>query len=315
MGLSAKDILGASVGLIGAGVGAASNASTNAANKQLAEQANQWNVDMWKRQADYNTPSAQLARLRAGGINPALFYAGGNADPGNVQAAAPSANLANQMAYDGYNPAFQSVASNLLQQKSLQLESARVDNDTQRVTLESVRNDLLVKQFDQHLTEWKDQHIINEQQLTNMKTANENLAMATKQVALAMEGMSQEQKIRAIDLAYEEALKKGELQRMADEHNVSLAEVKEIYANISNAYKQGKLLDQSFQLGGIEYQIKTSEANVASIDAQLREENKNWDKWVGRFEDATGLVGDCVGIIGSSIKNIFRSGGSKPKKK
>lgn len=40
----------------------------------LAQQANQNEIDMWKMQQEYNTPAAQMERLKAAGLNPNLAY-------------------------------------------------------------------------------------------------------------------------------------------------------------------------------------------------------------------------------------------------
>lgn len=83
---------------IGAAIGAlASNANTNsaiAANKQeqqanreynlnLARMQNQWTIDQWYREAQYNSPAAYRARLQDAGMNPDLAY-------GNVNGVAPA---------------------------------------------------------------------------------------------------------------------------------------------------------------------------------------------------------------------------------
>lgn len=67
-------------------VGAGSNRSTNAVNRGIAGEQNQAAIDLWREQSRYNTPSAQVARLRAAGLNPALMY-GSMSDAGNADAA------------------------------------------------------------------------------------------------------------------------------------------------------------------------------------------------------------------------------------
>lgn len=47
-------------------------------NKKLAEQQNEYNINMWKMQAQYNSPQAQMERFRAAGLNPNLIYGQGN---------------------------------------------------------------------------------------------------------------------------------------------------------------------------------------------------------------------------------------------
>lgn len=67
---------------------------TNALNKDLAYQQNEWNLQQWNRQNAYNDPSAQMARFRAAGINP--YFALGNITSGNAEGTLSSADLANQ---------------------------------------------------------------------------------------------------------------------------------------------------------------------------------------------------------------------------
>ncbi|QRV61748.1 DNA pilot protein [Microvirus sp.] len=47
-------------------------------NKKLAEKQNEYNLNMWKMQAEYNSPQAQMERYRAAGLNPNLIYGQGN---------------------------------------------------------------------------------------------------------------------------------------------------------------------------------------------------------------------------------------------
>lgn len=67
---------------------------TNALNKELAYQQNEWNLQQWNRQNEYNSPLAQMQRYRDAGINP--FFAAGNITGGNAEGTLSSADLANQ---------------------------------------------------------------------------------------------------------------------------------------------------------------------------------------------------------------------------
>lgn len=63
-------------------------------NTRLAAQQNQYNIDMWKMQNDYNSPAAQMRRFEEAGLNPALMVgqiSSGNAShaPEQVTPAAP----------------------------------------------------------------------------------------------------------------------------------------------------------------------------------------------------------------------------------
>lgn len=63
------------------------NEKARAFNKAMAEQANQWSIDQWNRENQYNSPEAMRQRLRDAGVNADLFY-GGNAS--NTASASPS---------------------------------------------------------------------------------------------------------------------------------------------------------------------------------------------------------------------------------
>lgn len=65
----------------------AENERARAFNKAMAEQANQWSIEQWNRENQYNSPIAMRQRLRDAGVNADLFY-GGNAQ--NTASASPS---------------------------------------------------------------------------------------------------------------------------------------------------------------------------------------------------------------------------------
>lgn len=64
------------------------NAANRRYNLMLAEKQNQWNLQQWQRNNDYNTPSAVMSRLREAGVNPHMYYSKGNA-MGGVSTASP----------------------------------------------------------------------------------------------------------------------------------------------------------------------------------------------------------------------------------
>lgn len=72
------DAVGGVFGLIG-------QAINYSANKKLQEQQNQFNLDMWNKQNEYNSPKAQMQRFQEAGLNPNLIY--GQGTSGNAQSA------------------------------------------------------------------------------------------------------------------------------------------------------------------------------------------------------------------------------------
>ena len=65
-------------GAIGAGIGMIGSAISQRQNykysKKLMELQYQQNLDLWNKQNEYNTPTAQMQRLQAAGLNPNLVY-------------------------------------------------------------------------------------------------------------------------------------------------------------------------------------------------------------------------------------------------
>lgn len=57
-------------------------------NLNLAKLQNQWNIDQWNRENEYNTPAAMMKRLREGKLNPDLMYQNGTT--GLTSATSPS---------------------------------------------------------------------------------------------------------------------------------------------------------------------------------------------------------------------------------
>lgn len=70
---------------VSGGLGLIGSALNYAYNKKLASQQNQYNIDMWKMQADYNSPQAQMQRFKDAGLNPNLIY--GQGSSGNMSSA------------------------------------------------------------------------------------------------------------------------------------------------------------------------------------------------------------------------------------
>lgn len=76
---------GAAGGLLSGGFGIIGSSLNYLYNKRLAEQQNKYNLDMWKLQADYNSPQQQMQRFEKAGLNPNLIY--GQGSNGNMSQA------------------------------------------------------------------------------------------------------------------------------------------------------------------------------------------------------------------------------------
>lgn len=84
--MASSDLAAAS---IAAGANMNSTLWTNAANEEMQQQQNKWNLEQWHRNNAYNHPAAQMQRLKAAGLNPDLLY-GQNAGGAMGNSASPA---------------------------------------------------------------------------------------------------------------------------------------------------------------------------------------------------------------------------------
>ena len=96
-------------------------------NLMLAQQQNAWNVEQWERENAYNDPSAQMARMKAAGINPDLAAAGGaqNLSASSPQMTAGAAATAQDMSALGQKPTLGQAIQSALRDSML---GAQIDN-------------------------------------------------------------------------------------------------------------------------------------------------------------------------------------------
>lgn len=99
----------------------------NRANMKMAEYQWQKNMEAWNMQNEYNSPTAQMERLKAAGLNPNLVY-GNGAD--NTAGAPPQYNAPHIGSYQGFGSDFARLASSL--QPVLQVEKMIEDISLQK---------------------------------------------------------------------------------------------------------------------------------------------------------------------------------------
>lgn len=140
-------LIGAGTAIYTANVAKQNTNKTIAANKAQSEYAYSKDLEMWNRQNDYNSPEAQMARLKAAGLNPNMIY-GSGANTGNASTL-PKYN-APTLQYN-YQPidipsvlgAYQNFR---IQQAQLDNVRAQTENIRSRTISEASRNSLLAIQ-------------------------------------------------------------------------------------------------------------------------------------------------------------------------
>lgn len=136
---------------------------TNQMNYQIAQQNNAFNERMWNMQNEYNTPSAQRARLEAAGINPYLMLDGSST--GVAQSSPQADTSGTQVAPDvgstiagGYQSLGNSISSaagqiaqmafqNDLQEANVAKTQADAQNSDLQNQYDALRNQFAAAQF------------------------------------------------------------------------------------------------------------------------------------------------------------------------
>ena len=115
-------------------------------NFAMAQEQNAWNLEQWNRENDYNSPSAQLQRLKDAGINPLMLDKWQNASAQSPSAADAQATLA------GYTP-HEALDLQKMQQaidashnaQSNSLDWLRLQNEQSRLRLDTAMNEEQLK--------------------------------------------------------------------------------------------------------------------------------------------------------------------------
>jgi|GEM_PF-5050930 len=100
-------------------------AMNNASNKKIARENREFSLEMWNRNNEYNTPLAQMQRLKEAGLNPNLMY--GQGTTGNSSAPA-KADGANPTQYKlNFLEAAQLHQQQKLNEQSIQLQKSQTE--------------------------------------------------------------------------------------------------------------------------------------------------------------------------------------------
>lgn len=159
-------------------------------NKKLQDNAFAHNVEMWNMQNAYNSPSSQMERLQAAGLNPNLVYGNGGAtntasdypkyQAGEAPQVANIRHASRQLALQGFQTALsaklqEAQASNLdadtelkdtqKQLTSVQKEIAMIDKQFQQGTLDA-RTQYQLEKWKQDLILGRNQIKLGDQQFT-----------------------------------------------------------------------------------------------------------------------------------------------------
>lgn len=89
---------------------------------QMAEKQNQWNIDQWNRENEYNSPAAQMERYELAGINP--YNAASSGQIGSGTASSLQSATPNNVSAPAYADAYSNPVGNFISGLSSSLDNA-----------------------------------------------------------------------------------------------------------------------------------------------------------------------------------------------
>ena len=137
-------LIAGAASLLGAGLNASSQQRANQTSMKIAKYQNAWNLEQWYRENAYNLPTAQMARLKAAGLNPNLVY--GNGGASTSSAPSPRAAAANYQAIDyGLDKGVQGAVNTYMayQQYLMQQKHTDAQNNLLSAQADAVRANIL----------------------------------------------------------------------------------------------------------------------------------------------------------------------------
>lgn len=263
-------IIGGLGSLAGSMIGANAQRQANIQNMQLAKYQNNWqtaenekayarSVEMWNMQNRYNSPTAQMSRLRQAGLNPNLVY--GSGVTGNSAGSAPQyqpakIQRATMEPYRGWNLGLSDAASMYM---AMRQNKAQVEN------MEAQNN------------------LIKEQARTEGLRQG-NIAMAT-----ARSGFD-------LDLARE--LKDVSVGRAIAEKNLSEASAAGAWTGANQKVLQYELdralFDNKIKLSNAEYVTAMEGIRKLQQDNDINAFRNVMERALGNSKDAVGITRDLI---------------------
>lgn len=308
--------------LLGSAITAASSSKsvreTNKANRELAEQQNEWNVQQWNRENEYNSPSAQVQRLKEAGLNPAMMYDTGGSVV-NTSSSKESANLANQVALTGVNPlmgvgeSMSQASQNLLQKEKTAAEVRNLDHNSE---YQSVQTELIQKQTEGmqiQFENWRKQGALTDAQtnqvLTSIESINKNMQLADEQIKLYQSqtaNLDEQTKKTQLENVWTNVMNSAQLKKLKADTSVSEARQAEIEQQVRNMLQQHDLLNTQIRIGQSDANIRQNQERLSAIELEAAQNFKQFRNENSDFYNEADYWSTLFGVVGSAL-NGYKS--------
>lgn len=309
-----------------------SQQNANAWNLQMAEKSNKWNEAQVNKANAYNSPAAIMSRLKSADINPDLAISQGVSGMTSVSpiaATTPAASSRNDYSAIANMPTMGDAALKAAQINNINAQTEKVKSETEgqqsqnqilasdasfRDAINSgtmALNGVTIQNINQGMKLSNTQIDYLRKQTSNLDIEAEKLKADIDNVRESTNNISFEQALKSAQLQLNSAKNKAEIQRIAQENNLTVMQVKQIGemlpGMVMNQASQGMLMDaqrytEFAKRKGIEF---TNEGIVLNLkDARTYDQATDSIGFAGRVvRVGTQLVSR---VFGGSIGNIIK---------
>lgn len=200
------------------------NSLNRAYNLNLAKMQNQWSIEQWNRENAYNSPQAQIARMKAAGLNPDMMFGGGVS--GNLSASSPQMTSgAPSSPMDWSNLANKRTLGDVVND-SLSAEMAKAQIDSVKADTEKTLADAGLSRVALTYADAKEKLNLklSEEQFKLVEQQWKDVAQTIENKRSELEGISLDNAGKMVRNAYEAEIYQATLNKMAEELKITKAE-------------------------------------------------------------------------------------------
>lgn len=250
------------------------NEKTRQYNLMLARQQNQWNIEQWNRENNYNSPTNQMQRFKDAGLNPNLIYGQSNTS-GQISGSLTSGAAASPVDMSPMSRKQSIVAQALMNSQEYRMKEKQIEAIDQNT--KSVAEDTRAKSFDNDIRDIIKTIPGNPKELDALLSDEDGLGLASnpyvRKSLLELRGIEYASAQLSFNELYYQAKKKfasdiasKEIDQLAVQLDISHSEATFLCQTLFARIAEAKYQANNAELQG---KILTSEADIKHFHALL----------------------------------------------
>lgn len=227
-----------------------------ATSKKLMDYQNKLNIQNWKMANEYNSPSAQMARYKAAGLNPNLVYGSlGQTAAGNISS--PSASGINPRINFGSSIADYQIAAQ--QRKVLQAQEKNMLLNNDQISANIRKTDAETKNIETNTRITEDFYPLKK----------EAQGFANQMAKFGVDKVTAESKYFELNAALDYQLKVNQTVLQQDKHVLNLVEKLERETNVSKAKAEIALIGAKVLLTRAQTSLTYAQEDLTYANKEL----------------------------------------------